>query len=133
MPNKKFSYSVLGIVIGLLCLATLYLIDIFGPGSYSSSGTVKLMADGTVDVITSTSSILPFIAKTAFFTLLIALILGAVGIFRKENIYFVLGSFCFGLAPILIYTTGTIFSFFVYFVISLIAFGIYALKRARQE
>lgn len=133
MPSKPFIFSGVGVATGLICITTLLLIEVFGPGSYSSSGTGKLTADGTVVVIRSTSSILPLIAKTAFATLLISLFLGAVGIARKENFYFILGSICVGLAPILMYTTGVIFSSLIYLGISLLAIGIYALTRARRK
>lgn len=86
MPNKPFIFSGVGVATGLICITTLFLIEVFGPGSYSSSGTGKLMADGTVVVIRSTSSMLPLIAKTAFATLLVPLILAAAGIVRKENV-----------------------------------------------
>tara|TARA_R110002167_G_scaffold30424_7_gene100626 strand:- start:21906 stop:22166 length:261 start_codon:yes stop_codon:yes gene_type:complete len=84
-------------------------------------------------VSTTTSSILPLIAKTAFATLLVPLILGAVGIVRKENTYFILGSFFLGLAPILIYTTGVVFSSLIYFGISLLTIAMYALKKTKRE
>lgn len=133
MPSKPFIFSGFGVSTGLLCLATLFLIEMFGPGSYSSSGSAQLMANGTMRVISSTSSIVPLIAKTAFAALLVPLILGAVGIVRKENTYFILGSFFLGLAPILIYSTGVVFSSLIYFGISLSALGIYALTRTRTE
>ena len=133
MPRKPFMFSGVGVSTGLLCLATLFLIEMFGPGANSSSGSADLMANGAMLVSTGTSSILPLIAKTAFATLLVPLILGAVGIVRKENIYFILGSFFLGLAPILIYTTGVVFSSLIYFGISLSALGIYALTRTRTK
>lgn len=133
MPRKPFMFSGVGVSTGLLCLATLFLIEMFGPGSYSSSGSADLMANGTMFVSTTTSSILPLIAKTAFATLLVPLILGAVGIVRKENTYFILGSFFLGLAPILIYTTGVVFSSLIYFGISLLTIAMYALKKTKRE
>jgi len=133
MPSKPYMFSGVGVSIGLLCLATLFLIEMFGPGSYSSSGSAELMANGTMHVISSTSSILPLIARTAFATLLVPLILGAVGIVRKENTYFILGSFFLGLAPVLIYSIGVVFSSLIYFGISLSALGIYALTSTRAK
>jgi hypothetical protein len=90
------------------------------------------MADGTVVVIASSQPMLPRIAQTAFFAFSIPLVLGVVAVFRKENIYWAVGSFCLGLAPILIYTVGVFFSSMVYFGISLPAFGIYAFKRTKK-
>ena len=133
MPSKPYMFSGAGVTTGLLCLATLFLIEMFGPGSYSSSGSAELMANGGIHVISSTSSILPLIARTAFATLLVPLILGAVGILRKENTYFILWSFFLGLAPVLIYSTGVVFSSLIYFGVSLSALGIYALTRTRAK
>lgn len=131
MPSKPYMFSGVGVSTGLFCLATLFLIEMFGPGSYSSSGSAELMANGTMHAISSTSSILPLIARTAFASLLVPLILGAVGIVRKENTYFILGSFFLGLAPVLIYTTGVVFSSLIYFGVSLSALGIYTLTRTK--
>lgn len=132
MLSKPFRFSGVGVAAGLLCVATLYLIEIYGPGSYSSSGSGVLMADGTVVVIASNQPMLPRIAQAAFFAFSIPLVLGVVAVFRKENIYWAVGSFCLGLAPILIYTVGVFFSSMVYFGISLPAFGIYAFKRMKK-
>jgi hypothetical protein len=91
-----------------------------------------LMADGSGIVISSSQPIIPRIAQAAFIAFLIPLIFGAVAVFRKENTYFALGSFCLGLAPILIYTVGVFVSSMIYFGTSLSVLGVYAFNRARE-
>lgn len=113
-------------------MATLYSIEIYGPGSYSSSSSGMLMADGSVVVLTSSSPLLPRIAQAAFFAFVVPLVCGAIGVFRKENIYLALGSFALGLAPIPVYTLGVFFSALIYFGISLPAFAMHAFNRTRK-
>lgn len=127
MTGKPSGFGKAGVALGLVCLATLFVIETFGPGSYSGGGSGSVMADGTV-IMNSSQPVLPLVAQTAFFMLLVSLVFGAIAVFRKENIYLAVGAFCLGLAPILIYTVGVFFSSLVYFGISLPVLGIAAFK-----
>ena len=129
MPRMSFRFGSTGIAAGFICLATLYLIEMYGPGSYSSSGSGTLAVDGTFTITTSSASILPQIAQAAFIAFLLPLICGVVAIFRKENIYVALGSFCYGLAPIPIYTIGIFFTSIFFFGVTVPVFGIYVFNK----
>jgi hypothetical protein len=129
MPRKSAKFGIAGNVIGCLCLATLYLIEMYGPNSYSGSWSGMLRADGTVVELVSIQPVLPRIAQAAFFLFAAALVLGVVAVFRKENIFIALGAFCFGLTPIIIYTLGVFFASMLYFGIALPAFALYAFNR----
>lgn len=125
-----FNFSNIGLAIGLICLGTLCLIDVFGPDSYSSSGAGMLRADGTLVMTRSSQPLLPVIARSAFYAFLMPLILGTIAVFRKERIGPALGSFCLGLAPIPIYTLGILPTTALY--ASGLVLTLYATRRARS-
>jgi hypothetical protein len=130
VQNMRVTFSGTGIATGLLCITTLFLIDAYGPGSYSGSGSGCVMADGTITVVASSRPLLPVIAQAAFLGFVIPLLLGMVGAARKENLYFAAGSFCFGLAPVLIYTAGVPIASMLYLGVSLPLLAVYAFNKA---
>ena len=128
--NKgRYTFSAVGVVVGLLCIAILFCIDVFGPSSYSGSGSGRLMADGTVVVLTSNQPLLPLVARVAFFAFLVPLVCGVAGVFRKEHTLLVLASVALGLAPILIYTLGVLLSSLLYFAVGVPALVLWAFRR----
>jgi hypothetical protein len=133
VSNKSYRIGLAGIVLGIVCLATLYLIGVYGPGSYSSSSSGSISADGTILNMTVTrSSELPRVALTAFYLLFASLLAGIVSGLRKERPIATWGALAFGLTPVLLMTVGVILTTWVYFGILLPAVAVMLLRRASK-
>ncbi|MGV3591555.1 MAG: hypothetical protein ACO1PZ_07680 [Gammaproteobacteria bacterium] len=130
MRRAAITFGNVGLSIGLLCLAILGLIDVFGPDSYSSSGTGMLRADGTLVMTRSSQPLLPLIARSAFYAFVLPLVLGTIAVFRKEGTGPALGSFGLGLAPIPIYALGVLPA--TAFYAAGLVVTLYATKRGRS-
>ena len=130
MSNKPYGFGISGILIGGFFLAILYLIEVYGPGSYSSSGSVILKADGTFMSEISTP-LIPTIARVIFYLFLIPLSLSVVSFVRKENIFAATGALVCGLAPVLLMTIGVIVMAWFYFGLALPVAGVMFYRKIR--
>ncbi len=132
MSNKSYRFGLAGILLGSICLAILYLIEVYGPGYYSGSGSGSIYADGTIRNMTVTrSSELPRVALTAFYLLLVSLLAAIVSGFRKERRIVTLGALAFGISPIFLLTVGVILTTWVYFGILLPAASVVLIRNFR--
>ena len=131
MRCAAITFGNVGLSIGLVCLITLCLIDVFGPDSYSSSGAGMLRADGTLVMTRSSQPLLPLIARSAFYAFVLPLVLGTIAVFRKERTGQALGSFGLGLAPIPIYALGILPT--TAFYAATLMLTLYATKRAGEK
>lgn len=122
-----FALGMTGIVIGAICLATLYGIEMYGPNSYTTSGSVGI-GDGEFYSETSTP-LLPQIARVAFYMFIVPLILSAVSFTRRETKLVSWGALVVGLSPLLLYTIGIITTAVVLFIIGLPTFGVLVKRR----
>jgi hypothetical protein len=133
MSNKKYWIGLSGILLGSVCLATIYLIEVYGPGYYSTSGSGSIRADGTIgDMTVTRSSELPRIAFAAFYLLLVSLLAALISFFRKEDPAAAFGALAFGLAPVLLMTIGPIIVTQIYFGILLPVTGVLLFRKFRQ-
>ena len=121
--NRKLRLGVLGIITGALCVTIMYAVEVYGPGSYTTSGSGSLYADGTITMEVS-RPLLPQIAAAAFFTCFVSLLFGIASLVRKEARTFSLSAVAFGIAPVLIYTLGTVLTFSLYAWLVLLIAGI---------
>jgi hypothetical protein len=134
MANKSQWVGLSGILLGSVCLATLYLIEVYGPGYYSGSGSGSIYADGTMRNVTVTrSSELPRIALTAFYLLLVSLLAAIVSGLRKERRIVTFGALAFGVAPIVLLTVGVVLTTWVYFGILLPAAGVVLIRNFSKQ
>lgn len=133
MSNKSHRIGLAGILLGIVCLATLYLIEVYGPGYYSGSGSGSIYADGSVRNVTVTrSSPLPRVALTAFYLLFVSLLAAIVSGVRKEQPIVTWGALAFGLTPVLLMTVGVILTTWVYFGVLLPAAAVMLMRSFRK-
>ncbi|OFE13439.1 hypothetical protein PHACT_10060 [Pseudohongiella acticola] len=111
--NAKFGFGATGVIFGALCVALIWAIEVYGPGSNTATGSGALYADGAV-VMEVERPLLPLIARAAFYTCLVSTLFGTASIMRREALSVSLGAIAFGIAPILIYTQGIVFAFVLY-------------------
>ena len=91
----------------------IWAVEVYGPGSYTTTGSGSLYADGTV-TMEVTRPLLPQITRAAFYTCFVSTLFGIVSIMRRESLSVSLGALAFGVAPILIYMLGIVFAFVLY-------------------
>ena len=94
-----------GIIIGLTCLLFLFVVEVFGPGSYSSGGTYSNVG-GVVTIETYRSSILPLLAQYAFFLTFSSLLFALASSVRNERKIARWGAIGVGVSPIILYVFG---------------------------
>jgi hypothetical protein len=115
----------------------MYLIAVYGPGSYSSSGSGILKADGSFTIVAQTRPVLPQITMIAFYLCLAALPLGVISFFRKENTGVSLGALLSGLIPVFVMTAGIIVTAIVFFGLAFPLAGLHfyrtMVKRNQQQ
>lgn len=111
--NTKFGFGATGVILGALCVVFIWAVEVYGPGSYTTAGSGILYTDGTVTMEVA-RPLLPGITRAAFYTCLVSTLFGIVSIVRREALSVSLGAIAFGIAPILMYTLGIIFSFVLY-------------------
>jgi len=120
----KYTFGTAGIIISFLCLVVLCGIELYGPGSYTSTGSGQLYADGTIVVIQESLPVLPRIARAAFYLCFLSLPLGIMSYVRKEAIIVSAGAMVFGIAPILVYTVGVTTSLLLYSSVLVLIVGV---------
>lgn len=69
--NTKFGFGATGVIFGALCVAFIWAIEVYGSGSYSTTGSGALYADGTA-VMEVAPPLLPQIARVAFYTCMVS-------------------------------------------------------------
>ena len=121
--NAKFGFGATGVIFGALCVALIWAIEAYGPGSNTATGSGALYADGTV-VMEVERPLLPLIARATFYACLVSALFGIASIMRREALSVSLGAIAFGIAPILIYTQGIVFAFGLYVGMMLLIAGI---------
>lgn len=118
-----------GLLTGVLCLAVLFGIAVWGPSSYSASGSGMLYSDGTIAYVTHNRPLLPLLAQYAFYGFAIPLLLGIASLLRRESTLLGFGALAYGLAPLLVYTAGSIVTAMLYFGVTL---SVVAIRRWRK-
>lgn len=104
--NKKVKYGATGIILGMLCVTFICLVEVFGPGSYTTTGSSIIYLDGTVTTKVQ-RPLLPLIAGVAFYSCFISFLFGITSVAKKEVLAVSLVALSFGFAPIFIYILGT--------------------------
>jgi hypothetical protein len=131
--NRPFGFGLAAILLAGLCLAILYLIEVYGPGSYTASGSASIKADGTITVIHQTRPLLPRIARTAFYVCLAVLPLSLISFFRKENTAVSMAALISGLIPVFVMTISTIVIATIFFGLALPMTGILIYRKMAQH
>jgi hypothetical protein len=118
-----------GLLTGVICLVVLYCIAVYGPSSYSASGSGTVNRDGTITYLVQNRPLLPMLARTAFYGFGIPLLLGIASLLRRESTLAGFGALAYGLAPVFIYTVGTVFTAMLYLAVT---FSVVAIQRWRK-
>ena len=132
--GSKFGIGATGVTLGALCIAFIFAIEVYGPGSYTTTGSGALYADGTI-IREITRPLLPQIARAAFYACFICILFGIASFIRREAFFVSLGAVAFGIAPVLMYALGIIFTFSWYFGLALLiaGIGLYRRKHNKQK
>lgn len=117
MKATEFGIGLAGIVIGAICLAVLFGVEVYGPDSYTTSGSGELRVGESYSE--TNSPLLPQIARAAFYTFVVPLFLSAASFARREIEFVSWGALVIGLSPLLIYTAGIVVTAVILFAIGL--------------
>lgn len=129
--NNSNIFAIVGVVIGCVSLAGLYIIEVYDLSPNSVSGTGQLYADGTV-TYESNRSFLHSIPQIAFAAPFLSLIFGAISLMKKEKVTLSIGAFCFGFSPVMTYILGIFLTSMIFFGITFPVAGLYVFNKFKE-
>lgn len=112
----KYGWGLAGVSLGLIGVSIFFGVEIFGPSSYTFSGSGEFR-NGEFYMETSRPFI-PQLGKFTFYALLLSIVLSIVSFGRKESKLASWGALAFGLSPLFLYTLGSIVTPLIYYAVS---------------
>lgn len=116
MIKEKFGFGLAGIILGLLGVTFFFVLELFGPRSYTASGSIALtIGEPHMEV---SNPLISQLARVTFYTLFLPVLLSLLSFSRGEYRVASWGALVFGLSPVFLYTLGSIITPLILYAVS---------------